>query len=340
MGSVVLEYTVEELDVPVNALLNELENGTTFVIREGSEQAIPVSGGALTWVAGRLDERRLILEVCDDFFTPGAVVEMLSTTFSHNLQDLGRITLERIDLSRSKYISKQAGDLGSFPSQMLGTIYKPYYHLTLADKVADTQRFLDLGLTIFKNDECFFCSRESLLEEAVALNEVVKGRGIFVPNLTSLWHDWDLVQALLNSGTTVVMLDFLVCGFKSAALLRERFPQLQIWGHRIGYRSLQTVLSMQALGTLCLASGINVLHVGTPCNDRQLRDQLSLCAALRAADPSFVPVFTKTSTAGIAALQDAFGGRSVYLACGEFRCPDNGTLDWDRVRAWSSRATR
>jgi ribulose 1,5-bisphosphate carboxylase large subunit-like protein len=228
--------------------------------------------------------------------------------------------------------------VGICKDSILGTIFKPYYHLSLSEKTDMAVRFVDMGLNLIKEDETFFASVSRLLKEAQAIQSAIEGRGTYVPNVTHYIHDYRTIEKLLDSSIRIVMVDFLVTGFRPIFNLKQQFPEICVWGHRVGYWTLERFITMKALGTISVLSGLDFLHIGTPGNVKNAVDKLHLLSSLRAVNPELIPVFTKTTPEVLSETMNVFNNTTkVLMACGYFR-KEEGKINWERVQRWITTA--
>jgi ribulose 1,5-bisphosphate carboxylase large subunit-like protein len=341
VGIIELRYELDKLVVPLCTLMNEVEYGTTFALYRDREDTIPLRGDGLKWINWKAEDERLIVEVDDDFLENDYIFEKLLVAFLYNLLDFGEFRLVSIDLSKSSYLQRANVRQQGVPKRsrlsrkdlMLGTILKPYYHLSLAEKIAMAKRLASMGVNLLKEDETFFASEAKLLEEARAIQATIEGSGTYIPNVTHYIHDYHIIEELLDSGVEIVMIDFLVTGFRPVFKLKHEFPEIRVWGHRVGYWPLEKFISMKALGTLSVLSGIDFLHIGTPANKREARNKLQLASQLLTIKPQFIPVFTKTTPDILPELVNLFDSTAVFMACGYFR-DGRGMISWENVLEW------
>ena len=345
MGLITLKYDIGRLVVPPSIVMNEIEYGTTFALYHDREKIIPLLGSGLQWISWEMENTTLILKVDDDFLGNDYVFEKLLVAFLHNLLDFGELRLVSIDLSDSfyfQYINDQYRVPKYFQvprkNLLLGTIFKPYYHLSLVEKIEMVKRFTDMGIDLIKEDETFFASENKLLQEARAIQSAIQRRGHYIPNVTHYVHDYQIIEKLLNSGIEIVMVDFLVTGFRPILRLKQKFPEICVWGHRVGYWALAKFISMEVLGTLAVLAGIDFLHIGTPNNDKDAENSLQLVSRLRNMRPQFAPVFTKTTPEILRGMAGMFDGTTVFMACGYFRDEQTTAIDWEKVKTWASSA--
>lgn len=336
MGYIALNYSYDKgIRISLKSLIEEVEYGSTFAMYNTYEEIIPCASDDLRWVEWNAHDGILSVHIDDDFWREEFFFEKFLTIFVFNFLDFGHLKLEHIDIQRSEL---KNGIQSSVPLKMprgkylLGSIFKPYYHLPLKEKEKQAQLMIENGINVLKNDECFFGTKSDMLKEASNMAQIVTGEAYYVPNITSYINDDGFIEQLMNTGVEISMVDFLVTGFRPIYQLKKKFPHLRIWGHRIGYATLQKHVSMQALSILALLSGIDMLHIGTPTVS-VLQEKSEMVTELKALKASFLPIFTKTTPEVINALLPIFEDKAIYMACGYFRNKE-GYIDWNSVRKW------
>lgn len=340
MGTIRLKYELCE-SIQYTILANEIEYGTAFALYHDREETIPLWGNELRWISLKKMDNFLVIDVDDDFLGKDYIFEKLLVAFLYNLLDFGELRLISIDISNSSYFrqikSQQIAPIyfqkTSQKKPLLGTIFKPYYHYSLRDKIKMAEKFTAIGINLLKEDETFFVSKEELLREAQIIQSIIKGNGNYIPNITHYVHDYYFLERLLDSGIEIVMVDFLITGFRPILRLKQKFPEICVWGHRVGYWTIERFISMDALGVLALLSGIDFLHIGTPNNKKEEGEKLQLISFLRSINPWFVPVFTKTTPEILMEISYLFDGTVALMACGYFR-DDRGAINWGKVQEW------
>lgn len=335
MGRLGVKYVIRESSVPIETIVNEFEYGSTFSLYPDHKDVRPSGKGNMTWVQYGYNASSSRLEVWfeDSFWTMDYFFEKFMTLCLYNLLDFGDIYLSEIDLSESDLracISKKKRELSGFP--LIGTMFKPYYHQTTEDKIAEARRFMALGCNVFKNDECFFLGKEDLLTEARAFHAAIGSEAYFVPNITAYISDHVLIERLIEMGITIFMTDYLITGFKTLHQLKKRFPEVTLWGHRIGYESNKNHISMDALCKIAQLAGIDWLHIGAP-RPNEVAERLRLVEKQKAINPNFKPIFTTVTPQVLKYLLPAFGNDAIYLGCGYYRDED-GCINWNNVKTW------
>lgn len=336
MGYISLKYSYDkDIRISLKSLMEEVEYGSTFAMYNTYEEIIPCASDELKWVEWNAHDGILSVHIDDGFWREDFFFEKFLTIFVYNFLDFGHLKLEHIDIQQSEL---KNGIQSSVPLKipqgkyLLGSIFKPYYHLPLKEKEKQAQLMIENGINVLKNDECFFGTKSDMLEEAFHMTQIVTGKAYYVPNITTYINDDEFIEQLIDTGMEISMVDFLVTGFRPIYQLKKKFPLLRIWGHRIGYATLQKYVSMQALSVLAVLSGIDMLHIGTPTAS-VLQEKSEMVTELRALKASFLPIFTKTTPEVIQALLPAFEDKAIYMACGFFRNKE-GYIDWNCVRKW------
>jgi len=201
---IVLKYRLTDLTVLPSTLVNEIEYGATFALYHDREECILLPGQDPQWFQWEMDGQILVMRVEDEFLEVGCFFEKVFTAFLYNLLDFGGLKLVSIDASgcsnlhqfRTGYRKPVRPTHPSGDGVLLGTVLKPYYHLTLAEKVRVTAQFTDLGLNFVKEDETYLVPKAQLLEEAVAIQGTIKSAApMYLTSLTvfgimSSLSDW------------------------------------------------------------------------------------------------------------------------------------------------------
>ena len=331
MGQIKLEYKIEEIITPIETIISEFEYGSTFALYPSYEKIMPTGTGELKWIEYRHSENLLEVWFDDSFWEMEFFFEKFMTLCLYNLSDFGTICLNKIDISSSRLqdiISLRDGSIITTP--LVGTIFKPYYHQTVKEKILQAKQFIDLGFNIFKNDECYFISKKELIEETSHIYKAIGNNAYFIPNISSIITDFDLIKQLIEMGVNIFMVDYLISGLGSVYKLKQFFPQITIWGHRIGYHPIKSSISMEALCTLAQLAGIDFLHIGTP-TPKDIFNCEHLVNKQKKYNSRFKPIFTKTTPSILQELFSTFGSDAIYLACGYFR-NQKGEIEWEKVK--------
>lgn len=338
MGYIKLTYHIKSTRVPVETIIQEIEYGSTFALYHDKEEIISYKSN-LKWINWEQDGKKLFIHVDDSFFELDCFFEKFMTIFLYNFMDFGTLYLEEIDISNSSFsqrIPLRNQTIGLDGNKFLnGTIYKPYYHLSIEDKLKQTETFISFGMNVFKNDECFLISKESIVQEARIICDAIQDKAYYIPNVTSYVNDYNLIKELIDIGIKVFMVDFLVCGFKSVYQMKQLFPDILIWGHRIGYSTIEHYVSMQAIGVLGILAGLDFMHVGTPTSIN-LEEKKKTIKSLQDIHHGFMPVFTKTTPELLDLLIPTFQQSAIYLTCGYLR-DSNANIIEQNIINWTKK---
>lgn len=341
MGYIKLEYSCS-INTDVKAVLNEIEYGNTFIINYEGERTISLFGKEFSWIkSDTLADNRFDLYVDDTFFEEGTFFEKLMTSFIYNLQDFGEVRLDQIDSSNSilefsSPIIDAKKIFKTFP--VCGTIFKPYYHSSLNEKLNVASKLVSMGINLIKDDETYLIGKKQKLSDAKKIQSVMGSDAFYIPNITPFVHDMQFLTKLLDTGIKIVMVNYLVTGFSQIRWLKQNFPQFTIWGHRVGYSSLENILTMNALSKIALFSGIDYLHLGTTLQKDKLDEQNNLIKNIRKFNSGFMPIFTKTSSEILPLLFSKLSKEIIVLACGYFRDERTSEINWKQVNKWITTA--
>jgi hypothetical protein len=341
VGVIRFKYDIHHLNVAVEQLVYELEYGNTFVLGENTEKVTTLKFGDLTWVDWQQDQNKLEIFVKDQFFSETDIFEKILTSFIYNLVDFGQIRLEKIDISQS--IWKKLIELQNKSPQAqkhdelthFGTVIKPYYHTSLDERIALINKVASHNITFVKEDETYLLVPSALLDHTIRIKSAIGSEVHYVPNITTAVCEYGLVERLLNHQVNPMMVNILVAGFRNIQNLKEQFPELQLWGHRVGYNLLESHVSVRAFSQLCLLAGISFLHIGTPCSQAEAIKKNLMCHELNRDYPGFTPVFTKTSPEIVSLIQlHDIHHQKIIMACGNLR-DETGRIDERKVAAWA-----
>ena len=147
------------------------------------------------------------------------------------------------------------------------------------------------------------------------------------------------LEQLIGTGIKIVMVNVLVTGFKNIHLLKVKFPELKIWGHRVGYSQLSDIISMDALSILLTLAGIDFLHIGTPVTKDEIDNRYEIMNANKSINKHFKPIFTKTTPEVNEEIIKTLKTNPIYLGCGYYR-DENGKIDWGKVDIWQKEANK
>lgn len=336
MGFIKINYTIKDELLPLEKIIQEIEYGSTFALYNHKEEIIPNKSVSLNWVTWSHEGNEIIIVVDDSFFEIEYFFEKFISVFVYNLLDFGNIRLNKIDIHNSilrNYISPVA-ELSKYENEYFtGSIFKPYYHLSLKERLEQAKLYTDNGLNMLKNDECYFKNKSEIIDESLSLLKVIKNKAYYIPNITSYVNDFNFINQLINIGIEIFMVDFMLCGFSQVFKLKQNFPEIRIWGHRIGYLTIEKNISMQAISILAIISGIDFLHIGTPTRI-SVHQRYELYKELSEIKPGFLPVFTKTTPDVLQNILPVFKEHAIYLACGYFR-DNTGRINRNNIKNWS-----
>ena len=244
MGYIKLEYTCSPC-VNKNHILNELEYGNTFIVNQNGEKLISIPGEVFEWVSiDIINDSNFYLIVKDDFFEIEYFFEKILTTFVYNFLDFGVICLEDIDINNSELnlLNDNIKDIKTMPFNnlpVLGTIFKPYYHFNYIDKLHFISHLSSLGIDLIKDDETYLIGKNKILSDSKKIQLLMGKKSFYIPNITPFIEDVDFVSSLINNNIRIVMVNFIVTGFGPIKRLKKQFPDLKIWGHRVGFDVLK-----------------------------------------------------------------------------------------------------
>lgn len=314
-------------------LVQELEYGATFRYDGLQEQVVYPRGKQVKWIDLEIlsdTEFKIIFKgnfiSADNFFE-----KVLATVF--NFHDFSDLVLNNIMILYPKIFYKR--EQSTIFLKGAGTIFKPYYHLSRKQKIDFLQLIKSHGGNVMKEDETYLVGQRKILEETTCLQGEFGENGYYVPNITSHVNDYAFVEELINAGVKIVMVDVVLAGFRSIASLREHFPELGIWGHRVGSHIYNQSLSHKAFSKLAVLAGVDFLHLGTANAVKETKETQNLVKVLRSYTPRFVPVFTKTTPEILPALSASFPN-SILLTCGYIRNIETFAISIENVEVWFS----
>ncbi len=285
-------------------------------------------------------------------FVDGSI-SSVTTQLWGNVLDYPGIRLEHIDPTLLSSLSRQTFHSDNHRwmhhrGPLLGTVLKPTWGLSLAQKAEMACRFVEMGGDFVKEDETSFPCAERMLEEHQAiqgtldaLSSTNRGVGIYVPHITGIIRDRDAIEQLVSQGMSLAMISFLICGLDGVSTLVATMEgRLMFWGHRVGYASMAKSLSMEALVQLAVTSGLDAVHVGTPYTGR--KDSMAKTKRIvqmfrstaKCINRDAWPVFTKTTADTVPKLISYFGRRVILLACGEIMSDCATSFNEERTKKW------
>ncbi len=279
-----------------------------------------------------------------------------------NILDYGEFRLESIDNQLIYNLLKSWHPSRPFPlpeihkrkTPLLATVIKPSYHLTLKERIRLCSDFVKLGGDFIKEDEAYFPPFERLAQEVTAIQESLDsleegagGLGIYVPNISGIIHRDEMVEELCNKGMKSAMVNFLIAGFQTVQKAASgAAANVFLWGHRVGFKSMQNTLGILPIIQLSMAAGLNAVHIGTPILNnmghfakfqKTARDLKGLKEKM---DIPFLPIFTKTTESIIPRIIQIFGNECILVGCGEFITGMNGKSEPRKIIAWVNAAKK
>lgn len=326
----------------VEKINEELNKGLSFIVSQSDEKVISLAGEWKGWVTTATHGNNIYIYVDDGFFS-SCVLEQILTSLWTNLLDFGEIRLEEFQLSDNIHVLLTSRNLNKLSSQKLlringpyfGTVFKPSFGLSLSEKLNIAETFASIGGTFLKEDETYLIEKSELLKESESIQRVmnaVSDHCFYVPNITPYLLDDNIFQELSEIGIRVVMINYLIAGLPIVYKAAKRNKELLLWGHRVGYKSIERYISMKAMALLATYSGMNMLHIGTPLfyTNNNIKDCINIIEAIKKINSEVMPIFTKTSPQIIRSLIRSFGKKIIIMACGSIRT--NGYLDWKKVK--------
>ena len=321
---------------------DELNRGNSFIVSPKRETVVSLGGPAKNWVKCVLKDRGFSIYVDDRFFVKESTIAQILTSLWLNLFDFGKIRLESFQLSErlhKRLIFVQPAKslvqkLRQKNKPCFGTIFKPSFNLSLKDKINIAKKMATLGATFVKEDETYLIDRVKLIKESEKIQQsmrLVSNDCYYVPNITSYLTDNDIFRDLYGIGVRVAMVNYLIAGLPNVYNLQEKSYNILLWGHRVGYKSIQKYISMQALASVAVYSGMNLVHIGTPFIEvnTELNASNRIYSAIKQINKDVIQVFTKVSSQIVPSLIKTFGPHITLMACGSIRT--KGELDWQKV---------
>ena len=241
MNDIIITYEVQE-DIEIDLLVNEIEYGTTFSITN-HETIIPIRNRGNKWISYEYCKNQLKIILKTDFFDNSFFFEKFLTAFLYNIIEFSQIYLKEIDFGNTVFhnldVICKDNTFHFFP--VLGTIFKPYYHQRLGEKIYFANKFIEYGGTIIKEDETYFVSKEKILSESKSIKHSIPQNGVYVPNVTSYISDFEFIDKLCNFDINVVLVNFLVTGFQPILALKNQFPNIKLWGTSSWIRGIKRI---------------------------------------------------------------------------------------------------
>lgn len=339
MGTIKFTYQLNDPKIIPDQIIAEIEYGVSFSLYSDHESVLFPQFPKAHWIKNLYSNKdSLFIEVDDDFFDEYVVFEKIWTTFILNLLDFGQLKLLDIDFSGSFLSGRFSDPIPEFQyTPVLGTIIKPYYQ-PLNQKIELVSILNNYGLQVFKEDETYLVGKNQVVEHAIPIQNVLQNKGFYIPNVTPFLSDHEFIEKLIKEADIrIVLVNFLVSGLSPIFRLKQEFPDLGIWGHRVGYSAFRDVISIRAISKMAVSAGIDFLHIGTPNNPDSSFEKLQLINELKSIKP-FKGVFTKTNPSTIPDLVRTFKDEAIYLACGSLKNDDAISFDLEKVKEWVMKA--
>lgn len=340
MGCINLTYKKEKSSLSPELLALEIEKGLTFTLKKSGENIILPPIEKPQYLSWSVDEKSMLFTVNDKFFCSQSFFDDIFTTFIYNLQDFGRLQLEDIELKHTELSCcnlPAAKPIFDTEKVLMGTVLKPYF-MPLLEKVLTAKNLASCGLNIIKEDETYLVSKEQIFADYNAIQTELGNDTVYMPNITSHVNDYSFIEELMHNGLKMAMVNVLISGLGNLNKLKLRFPDLKLWGHRVGYCVIENIISIEALALLAVSAGIDFMHIGTPVTKAQMSISKNIITKARMINPHFRAVFTKTTPEVLVPLLNGFSENSVFMACGYFRHKHKAELDYLLVEKWVNTA--
>ncbi len=333
MGHIKLTYSYVG-DIKPNTLLSELESGVTFTEYSDHCDVVVPNVKGNNWHSYMVVDNQLILQVSDDIFSPETVFNMILTNYVYNLDDFADLILEDIDFSNSRYrelIDSNHFILKEAERPVFGTIIKPCY-ISIDERVEFVKHAFSCGFTIVKEDETHLVSRNQILDESKLICQHVPPFCYYIPNITSHIDDDRFIEKLIETGIMVGLVNICLVGFQAIYKLKTSYPSLGIWGHRVGFSTLENTISVEAFSKIAALAGVDFVHVGTPLTTDQARAKLFLVNEMKRINPNVQAVFSKLSPETYSLLARHDQSNLINMICDYLREPDADHILWKRLK--------
>jgi len=320
----------------------ELNRGLAFIISRTDENDVAIAGEWKGWVTTTLRGNNIYIYVDNSFFC-SCVFEQILISLWTNLLDFGEVQLEEFQLSDNVHKLLTSGNFNKRSDEKLlringpyfGTVFKPSFSLSLSEKLSIAEKFASIGGTFIKEDETYLTEKSKLLKESKIIQDTMNSVSdccFYVPNVTPYLLDNYFLQKLYNVGIRIVMVNYLIAGLPAVYKISKRNKKLLFWGHRVGYKSIERYISMQAVAQLAAYSGMNMIHIGTPLfsKTRSVAERIAIVRSILSVNPHVLPVFTKVSLEIIPSLINVFSPRTIIMVCGFIRT--KGSLDLKKFK--------
>lgn len=337
MGHIKLTYNYVG-DIKPNIILSELESGVTFAEYSDHCDVVVPKVKVNSWHSYRVADNQFILQVSDDIFSQDTIFNMILTNYIYNLDDFADLTLEDIDFSNSRYRGLADSNrfiLNKTRKPIFGTIIKPY-HMSIDCRVEFVKHAFSWGFTMVKEDETHLVNRNQTLEESMSICQHVPTFCYYIPNITSHIDDDELIKRLIDEGVKVGLVNICLVGFQAIYKLKSSFPSLGIWGHRVGFPTIENRISIRAFSKIATLAGVDFLHVGTPLSIDQIREKLFLVNEMRELNPNVQAVFSKLSPGIFSLLAQYDQSNSINMICGYLRETGNDHVLFERLKHFTN----
>jgi hypothetical protein len=340
LGCIKLTYKKIKSSLSPELLALEIEKGLTFALKKTGEDIILPPLEKPHYLSWSVDDKNILFAVNDMFFSSQTFFDVIFTTFIYNLQDFGQLKLDDIELNYTDLsccnlpLTRPIFDNKNI---LMGTVLKPYF-MPLNEKVITAKSLASCGLNVIKEDETYLVSKEQIIADYIAIQAELGNNAVYMPNITSHVNDYSFIKELMHYGLKMAMVNVLVSGLGNLNKLKIQFPDLRLWGHRVGYSAIENIISIQALALLAVCAGIDFMHIGTPVTKVQMSISKGIITKARMINPYFRAVFTKTTPEVLVPLVNEFSGNSVFMACGYFRHNQKAELDYLLVEKWVNSA--
>lgn len=332
MGHIKLIYNYVG-DIKPDTLLSELESGVTFIEYSDHCDVVVPKVKVSNWHSYTVADNQFILQVSDDIFSPETIFNMILTNYIYNLDDFADLTLEDIDFSNSLYkdlVDSNHFILNETERPIFGTIIKPY-HMSIEDRVEFVKHAFGCGFTIVKEDETHLVSRKQVIEESKLICQHVPMFYYYIPNITSYIDDNELIKQLIDTGIKVALVNICLVGFQAINKLKASYPSLGIWGHRVGFSTIEKRISLRAFSKIATLAGVDFVHIGTPLTADQAQVKLFLINEMKRINPNVQAVFSKLSPETFNFIAQHDQSNSMNMICGYLREHCSGLVSWKRI---------
>lgn len=340
----------------IDAMLEDLLYGQTFRVLPSRQVTVHLTTSSFRSNVCLIEERNgrawFSVRVPKSQFADRSLTSAIIQLWG-NVLDYGGIRLENVDMAFLAFFSAQCNRptthiLAGVRGPLLGTVLKPSWRISLDQKIDMACEFVELGGVFVKEDETYAPSPMTLAEEwgsiqasLDSISDKNRGLGIYVPHITGLMCDHDLIQKFKNYGIRACMISFLVAGLAETQRFACQAPaDFLLWGHRVGFEAIASSMSRDALVQFAILAGLDTVHVGTPfvANKNSMTACAEVVRTLRTA-ASIVgrdiwPVFSKTTRSIIPELLTEVGNQVILLGCGDIRHTGYPYPDRKKVKAW------